>query len=304
MWVGRATLASAVSNAGGLGTITALTQPTPEALVEEIERCRKMTDQPFAVNLTILPAASPPPYRDYAQAIVDSGVHIVETAGNHPNEITELFLKNGVKILHKCTSVRHAISAQRRGVSAVSIDGFECAGHPGEDDIPGLILIPAAARALEIPVIASGGIADGRGMAAALALGADGVNMGTRFMLTQEAPLHDSVKHVLAQSSERDTTLIFRTLRNSARVFSNKTAQAVLALERRPGGAEFEEIRPLVAGARGRAALESGHTDDGLIWAGMCLGLIDDIPSCAELIERMVHQCRERVQFTQSCFST
>ncbi len=301
MWVGRAPLAAAVSNAGGLGTLTALTQPSPDALRAEIERCRALTDLPFAVNLTILPAASPPPYREYAEAIVQSGLRIVETAGNHPAEITELFLRHGLKIVHKCTSVRHALSAQKRGVSAVSIDGFECAGHPGEDDIPGLVLIPAAARALDIPVIASGGIADGRGMAAALALGADGVNMGTRFMLTQEAPLHDKVKAALASASERDTALIFRPLRNTARVFRNRTAQEVLALEGRPGGAEFETLRPLVAGARGRAALESGQTDDGLIWAGMCLGLIDDVPSCAELIRRMVQECRERIALMQAC---
>lgn len=301
MWVGRAPLAAAVSNAGGLGTLTALTQPSPDALRAEIERCRALTNLPFAVNLTILPAASPPPYREYAEAIVRSGIQIVETAGNHPADITELFLHHGLKIVHKCTSVRHAISAQKRGVSAVSIDGFECAGHPGEDDVPGLILIPAAARALDIPVIASGGIADGHGMAAALALGADGVNMGTRFMLTREAPLHDEVKAALASASERDTALIFRPLRNTARVFRNRTAQEVLALENRPGGAEFEALRPLVAGARGRAALESGQTNDGLIWAGMCLGLIDDIPSCAELIERMVRECRERIALAQAC---
>lgn len=301
MWVGRAPLAAAVSNAGGLGTLTALTQPSPDALRAEIEHCRGLTDLPFAVNLTILPAASPPPYREYAEAIVESGIRIVETAGNHPGEITELFLKNGLKIVHKCTSVRHALSAQKRGVSAVSIDGFECAGHPGEDDIPGLILIPAAARALSIPVIASGGIADGRGMAAAIALGADGVNMGTRFMLTREAPLHAEVKATLAAANERDTALIFRPLRNTARVYRNRTAQEVLALEERPGGADFEALRPLVAGARGRAALESGRSDDGLIWAGMCLGLIDDIPSCAELIERMVQECNERIAVAQAC---
>ncbi len=301
MWVGRAPLAAAVSNAGGLGTLTALTQPSPDALRAEIERCRALTDLPFAVNLTILPAASPPPYLEYAEAIVESGLRIVETAGNHPPAITELFLQHGLKIVHKCTSVRHALSAQKRGASAVSIDGFECAGHPGEDDIPGLVLIPAAARALDIPVIASGGIADGRGMAAALTLGAGGVNMGTRFMLTREAPLHDEVKAALAAASERDTALIFRPLRNTARVFRNRTAQEVLALENRPGGAEFEALRPLVAGARGRAALESGQTDDGLIWAGMCLGLIDDVPSCADLIERMVRECRERIGLVQAC---
>ncbi len=292
MWVGRAALASAVSNAGGLGTLTALTQPSPNALREEIERCRSMTEAPFAVNLTILPSASPPRYLDYARAIIDSGVEIVETAGNHPAEITALFQASGLKIIHKCTSVRHALSAQKRGVAAVSIDGFECAGHPGEDDIPGLVLIPAAVSQLTIPVIASGGIADGRGMAAAMALGAEGINMGTRFMLTREAPLHEEVKLAMTRASEQDTALIFRTLRNTARVYDNSIAKEVIALERRPGGTEFEEIRHLVSGARGRQALETGRLDDGLVWAGLCIGLIDDIPSCGELINRMVDECR------------
>lgn len=304
MWVGRAELAAAVSNAGGLGTLTALTQSSPEALKAEIARCRTMTAEPFAVNLTILPSVSPPPYMDYAQAIVDSGIEIVETAGNHPAEITELFLSKGLKILHKCTSVRHALSAQRRGVSAISIDGFECAGHPGEDDMPGLILIPAAARKLDIPIIASGGIADGAGMAAAMALGADGINMGTRFMLTQEAPIHEDIKQKLIAASEKDTTLIFRTLRNTARVFSNEVAQQVVSLERRPGGADFSEIRPWVSGARGREALEGGEVDHGLIWAGLCIGLINDIPTCAELIERMVSECSSNLRRTLSAMQS
>jgi nitronate monooxygenase len=292
MWVGRAELAAAVSNAGGLGTLTALTQPSPEALLEEVRRCRAMTDAPFAVNLTILPSAAPPPYEDYARAIVDSGVRIVETAGLQPEPITELFKSKGVVIVHKCTSVRHALSAERRGADAISIDGFECAGHPGEDDVPGLILIPAACAKLSIPVVASGGIANGRTMAAALALGADGVNMGTRFMLTREAPVHDSVKAALVAASERDTTLIFRGLRNTARVWRNPVSAAVNELESRPEGATFEALRPWVAGARGRQALEQGTVDDGLIWAGQCLGLIDDVPSCGELIQRMVAGCR------------
>jgi len=292
MWVGRAELAAAVSNAGGLGTLTALTQPSPEALLEEVLRCRAMTDAPFAVNLTILPSAAPPPYEDYARAIVESGVRIVETAGMQPEAITELFKSKGLAIVHKCTSVRHALSAQRRGADAISIDGFECAGHPGEDDVPGLILIPAACARLSIPVVASGGIANGRTMAAALALGADGVNMGTRFMLTREAPVHESVKAALVQASERDTTLIFRGLRNTARVWRNPVSSAVNELEQRPQGATFDDLRSWVAGARGRRALEQGSVDDGLIWAGQCLGLIDDVPSCAELIARMVSECR------------
>lgn len=295
MWVGRAELASAVSNAGGLGMLTALTQPTPVALRGEIARCRAMTNKPFGVNLTILPTASPPPYAEYVQAIIDSGVKIVETAGNCPKEFVDRFKAAGVRNLHKCTSVRHALSAERNGADIVSIDGFECAGHPGEDDIPGLVLIPAAVRALKIPVIASGGIADGRGLSAALVLGAQGVNMGTRFMLTQEAPIHHNIKEALIKGTERDTLLVFRTLQNSGRVFKNPISEQVVAMERRPGGCTFEEIRPMVMGARGRAALESGNVNDGLVWSSMAIGLMDDIPTCAELIERMVRECAQQL---------
>jgi len=295
MWVGVAELAAAVSNAGGLGMLTALTQPSPDALRAEIARCRAMTDKPFGVNLTILPSVNPPPYADYVQAIIDSGVRIVETAGRSPREFIERFKAAGIVILHKCTTVRHALSAQREGVDIVSIDGLECAGHPGEDDVGGLVLIPAAAQALEIPVIASGGIADGRGMAAALALGAEGVNMGTRFCVTREAPIHDAIKQALVRGSERDTALIFRSLRNTARVFRNAVAEEVIAIERRPGGCEFEDIRPLVLGARGRAALASGEVDGGILTAGQCIGLIHDVPSCAELLSRMAAECRERL---------
>ena len=293
-WVGRAELASAVSNAGGLGILTALTQPTPEALAAEIERCRTMTDKPFGVNLTILPTTNPPPYAEYVKAIIDSGVKIVETAGNNPKEFIALFKEADVKILHKCTAVRHALSAERNGVDAVSIDGFEAAGHPGEDDVPGLVLIPAAARALKIPIIASGGFADGRGMAAALVLGAHGVNMGTRFMLTRESPIHERIKEAIVAGSERDTKVIFKPFRNTARVFRNAISEEVAELEKRPG-ALFEDVRPLVAGARGRAALESGEVDGGILWAGMAIGLIDDIPSCAELIDRVVGECRKNL---------
>jgi NAD(P)H-dependent flavin oxidoreductase YrpB (nitropropane dioxygenase family) len=295
MWVGRAELASAVSNAGGLGILTALTQPTPLALRDEIARCRAMTSKPFGVNLTILPTASPPPYAEYVQAIIDSGVKIVETAGNCPKEFVGKFKAAGVRILHKCTSVRHALNAERNGTDIISIDGFECAGHPGEDDIPGLVLIPAAVRALKIPVIASGGIADGRGLSAALALGAQGVNMGTRFMLTQEAPIHHNIKEALIKGTERDTLLVLRSLQNSGRVFKNPISEQVVAMERRPGGCTFEEIRPMVMGARGRAALESGNVNDGLVWSSMAIGLMDDIPTCAELIERMVRECRQQL---------
>jgi NAD(P)H-dependent flavin oxidoreductase YrpB (nitropropane dioxygenase family) len=294
-WVGLAELAAAVSNGGGLGILTGLTQPTPDALREEIARCRSMTDKPFGVNLTILPTVTPPPYAEYVKAIVESGVKIVETAGHSPKEFIGTFKENGITVVHKCTTVRHALSAERSGVDMVSIDGLECAGHPGEDDVGGLVLIPAAARALRIPIIASGGIADGRGMAAALALGAEGINMGTRFCATREAPIHDNIKQALVQASERDTSLIYRTLRNTARVYSNAIAKEVRSMEYRPGGCRFEEIRPLVVGTRGRAALRSGDVDDGVISAGQSVGLIDDVPTCADLIERIVAECRQRL---------
>lgn len=295
-WVGRAELASAVSNAGGLGMITALTQPTPDDLAREIVRCRSMTDHPFGVNLTTLPSIKPPPYADYVEALLDAGVRIVETAGNTPLELVERMKSNGVCILHKCTSVRHALSAQKRGVDVISIDGFECAGHPGEDDVPNFVLIPAAVRALRVPVIASGGIGTGAGMAAALALGAEGINMGTRFMVTREAPIHDNVKQALVSAGERDTRLLFRTLNNTARVWRNAVADEVLTIEGKPGGCTFDEVRPLVAGAKGRHALETGELDAGVITAGTVLGLIDDIPPCAELVERIVSDCRAALQ--------
>ena len=296
MWVGRAELASAVSNAGGLGILTALTQPTPDALRQEIARCRAMTDKPFAVNLTTLPSIKPPPYAEYVDAIIDSGMKIVETAGNTPKDLVAKLKANKVKIVHKCTSVRHALSAQRNGVDMISIDGFECAGHPGEDDIPNLVLIPATVKAVSIPVIASGGIADGRGMAAAMSLGAQGVNMGTRFMTTREAPIHNNVKLALVAASERDTKLLSRTLRNTSRVFSNDVARAVLEIEYRPGGCTFDDIKHLVVGSRGRETYESGDIGHGIISAGMVIGLIEDIPSCAELIERMVAECRQHLK--------
>ena len=292
-WVGRAELASAVSNAGGLGILTALTQPTPADLAKEIERCKGMTAKPFGVNLTLLPIVNAPPYEEIVRVIIEGGVKVVETAGNSPKEFTAKFKDAGITVIHKCTSVRHALSAERNGVDAISIDGFECAGHPGEDDVPGLVLIPAAARALRIPIIASGGIATGAGMAAALTLGAQGVNMGTRFMATQEAPIHDNIKQALVAAGERDTRLMFRTMRNTSRVLANDISNEVVEAERRPGGVQFEEIRHLVAGARGRAAMESGNVQDGVVSAGQVVGLIDDIPTCAELIARMVKECRE-----------
>ena len=296
MWVGRAEFASAVSNAGGLGILTGLTQPTPQDLKKEIARCRSMTDKPFGVNMTMLPSINPPPYEQYLDVIIDSGIGIIETAGNVPREYFAKLKAAKVKILHKCTSVRHALSAQKAGVDIISIDSFECAGHPGEDDVPGLVLIPAAVQALDIPVIASGGIGDGRGMAAALTLGAQGVNMGTRFMTTREAPIHENIKKALIAAKETDTRHLYRTMNNTARYLNNDIVKEVRAMEYRPGGCQFEEIRHLVAGARGREAYASGDINHAPIPAGLVIGLIDDMPTCAELIERMVAECRTRLK--------
>jgi len=286
-WVGVAEMASAVSNAGGLGILTGLTQPSAEALAAEIERCKGMTDKPFGVNMTVFPTINPPDYKAYTQAIIDSGVKIVETAGTPAvRELWEMMKPHGIKILHKCTAVRHALSAERAGVDVISIDGFECAGHPGEDDIPGLILIPAAADKVKIPMLASGGFGDGRGLAAALALGADGINMGTRFTATVEAPIHQSFKDAMVANDERSTDLIFRTFRNTARVAKNEISQQVVAAERE--GKPFEEVAHLVKGVRGREGLQTGDTNHGIWSAGMIQGLIHDIPTCQELVSRIV----------------
>jgi len=293
-WVGRASLVSAVANAGALGFITALTQPTPEALQEEVARCRDMTDKPFGVNLTILPAIKPPPYAEYRAAIIEAGIKIVETAGNKPQEHVEDFKAHGVKVIHKCTSVRHALSAERMGVDAISIDGFECAGHPGEDDTPGLILIPVAADQVKIPMIASGGFGDARGLVAALALGAEGINMGTRFMATKESPIHEAIKQQMVANDERATDLIFRTMRNTSRVARNAISRQVVELER--SGAKFEDVRELVAGTRGKVVYETGDPDHGIWSAGMVQGLIHDIPSCAELVSRIVSEAETLIE--------
>ncbi|CAB4920681.1 unannotated protein [freshwater metagenome] len=292
-WVGRAELVAAVSNAGALGTITGLTQPTPEDLAAEIARCREMTDKPFAVNLTILPSISPPPYAEYRQAIIEGGVKIVETAGSNPKEHLEDFKPHGIKVIHKATSVRHALKAQSLGVDAVSIDGFECAGHPGEDDVPGLILIPAATAQLTIPTIASGGIGDARGLVAALALGADGVNMGTRFMCTAESPIHAAVKDQMVANDERSTNLIFRPLRNTGRCVKNSVSDEVVRIL--DEGGQFEDVRELVAGARGKTVYETGDTEAGIWWAGQVQGLIDDVPTVGDLVARMMREAQELI---------
>ncbi len=291
-WVGRAELVAAVANAGGLGFITALTQPTPKDLVKEIERCRSMTDKPFGVNLTILPAINPPPYAEYRQAIIDAGIKIVETAGNKPAEHVEEFKKHGILVIHKCTAVRHALSAERMGVDAISIDGFECAGHPGEDDIPGLILIPAAADKVKIPMLASGGFGDGRGLVAALSLGAEGINMGTRFCATVEAPIHDNVKQAYIDNDERGSFLIFRSLKNTARVGKNAVSEEVVRRLSVPG-ATFADVAELVNGKAGRELLETGDLSRGVFWAGMVQGLIHDIPTCQQLVERIIAEAED-----------
>ncbi|KAJ3016391.1 UNVERIFIED_CONTAM: hypothetical protein HDU68_012239 [Siphonaria sp. JEL0065] len=291
-------LASAVSNAGGLGILTALTQSTPELLRMEIERCRTMTDKPFGVNLTFLPAITPPPYEEYVQAIIDCGIQVVETAGNNPSKHVIRIKESSPStvIIHKCTSIRHALSAQKtRSIDFVSIDGLECAGHPGEDDIGGLVLLALAARRLEIPFLASGGIGDGRGLAAALALGAEGINMGTRFLATTEAPIHENVKQRIVQSKETDTVHLFRTFRNTARLYKNSVSQKALELERRPG-ATFEDIRDLVSGKRGRKVFVDGDLEAGVWSAGQVVGLIDDVPSCKELLDTIVDDAVEIIE--------
>lgn len=288
--VGRAELASAVSNAGGFGILTALTQPSPGALRAEISRCRDMTDKPFGVNLTVFPTINPPDYQDYALAAIESGIKAVETAGGSAvTGIWDIFKAAGVKIIHKCTSVRHALSAEAKGVDAISIDGFECAGHPGEDDIPGLVLIPAAADKVKIPLLASGGFGDGRGLAAALALGAEGINMGTRFCATREAPIHNDVKQAYLANDERGTNLIFRKLHNTARVGKSAVSDEVVRRLALPD-ATFADVAELVNGKKGRELLETGDLSVGVFWAGQVQGLIHDIPNVQELLDRIMSE--------------
>ena len=298
--VGYAELAAAVSNAGGLGIITGLTQRTPEDLAKEIARCRDMTDQPFGVNLTFLPGFTDPPYLEYIAAIIEGGVKTVETAGRSPEKYMPALHAGGIKVIHKCTSVRHALKAEKIGCDAVSVDGFECGGHPGEDDIPNFILLPRAAEELKIPFVASGGMADARSLVAALALGAEGMNMGTRFIATKEAPVHDNVKQALVKASELDTRLIMRGLRNTERVLSNPAVERIIEIERKKGSAlGIEDIRELVGGVYPRV-MQKGDMDAGAWSCGMVAGLIHDVPTVKDLIDGIMRDAetiiRQRLQ--------
>lgn len=292
-YVGFAEMAAAVSNAGGLGVITGLTQKTPTDLANEIARCRAMTDKPFGVNLTFLPSVNQPDYPGYVRTIIEGGVKVVETAGNNPVAVLPFFKEAGVKVIHKCTSVRHSLKAQSIGCDAVSVDGFECGGHPGEDDVPNFILLPRAAEELDIPFVASGGMADGRSLIAALALGAEGINMGTRFIATKEAPVHEKVKQALIAASELDTRLVMRPLRNTERVLTNAAVERLLEKERALGAdLQFEDIIAEVAGVYPRI-MTDGDIDAGAWSCGMVAGLIHDIPTCKELIDRIMGQAEE-----------
>jgi len=295
-YVGLADLAAAVSNAGGLGIITALTLKTPEDLAAEIKRCREMTDKPFGVNLTFLPTVTAPDYPGYIKAIIEGGVKIVETAGRNPEPFLPYLKDAGIKVIHKCTSVRHALKAEKIGCDAASVDGFECGGHPGEDDIPNMILLPRAAEELQIPFVASGGQADARSLVASLALGADGINMGTRFIATREAPVHDRVKQAIVAASELDTRLVMRPLKNTERVLHNAAVERLLAKEKELGeNLQFEDIFEDVVGVYPRV-MEEGEVDAGAWSCGMVAGLIHDIPTCQELIERIMTEAEEIVR--------
>ena len=294
-YVGLAQLAAAVSNAGGLGIITALTLTTPEKLAAEIARCREMTDKPFGVNLTFLPAFITPPYAEYIDAIAQEGVKIVETAGRNPEPFMPALKKAGIKVIHKCTSVRHSLKAEKVGCDAVSVDGFECGGHPGEDDIPNMILLPRAAAELTVPFVASGGMADGRGLVAALAMGADGINMGTRFVATKEAPVHDKVKQAILDATELDTRLVMRPIRNTERVLNNAAVGKVLEIERDKGAdITIADIVQYVGGVYPKVMVD-GDLDAGAWSCGMVAGLIDDVPSCQELIDRIMSEAEQLI---------
>ena len=287
MWIARAELASAVANAGGIGFMTALTFPEADRLRTEIRKCREMTDKPFGVNLTFLPSLRPIDYPAYIDVCIDEGIKFIETAGRNPEPYMEQLKSADIKVVHKCTSVRHAIKAEKIGCDVVSIDGFEAAGHPGEDDVTSLILIPLTRDAISLPIIASGGFADGRGLIGCLGLGADGMNMGTRFVATQEAPVHDNVKQALVIHGERDTRLIMRNLRNSERVLRNPTVDQVLDIESK-GDTKIEDIAPFVSGLVGKEMLEDGDMEKGVLSSGQSMGLVRDIPTCRELLDRIM----------------
>jgi nitronate monooxygenase len=294
-YVGLAELSSAVSNAGGLGLLTALTQPSPAALAEEIARCRSMTDKPFGVNLTFLPARTPPDYAGYIRSIIDGGIKVVETAGNNPAQWLPMLKEAGIKVMHKCTSIRHALKAQSIGCDAISVDGFECGGHPGEDDIPNFILLPLAAEQLSVPFIASGGMADGRSLSAALALGADGINMGTRFLATKEAPVHENVKQAILKATELDTRLVMKPLRNTERVLVNKGVERLLQKEKELGAAiTFNDILDEVGGVYPKVMVD-GDVEVGAWSCGLVAGLIHDIPTVQELMTRILSEANELV---------
>ncbi|MYW96091.1 nitronate monooxygenase [Amycolatopsis rubida] len=291
--VGTAELIAAVAEAGALGFLSALTQPTPAALDEEIRRTRTRTARPFGVNLTILPTVNPVPYAEYRQVIIDNRIPIVETAGANPAEHVRAFKDAGIKVVHKAVAVRHSLSAQRLGVDAISVDGFECAGHPGEDDIPSMVLVPAVSAQVGLPTIASGGFATGAGLVAALALGASAVNMGTRFVATDEAQVHDNVKQQIVANTERDTALVFRKFRNTARVARNAVSDEIREIERQPGST-FDDIADLASGARGReSVLGKGLMDDGLWWAGQSQALVHDIRPCREVVDTIVAEAED-----------
>ena len=293
MWLSRAELTSAVSNAGGLGTMTALTFSDPQDLAAEIRKTRQMTKNKIAVNITILPTFRAVNYDAYVDVIIGEGVRIVETAGNNPERVVGRLKAAGIKIIHKCTSIRHARTAEELGCDIISIDGYECAGHPGSDDVGGLVLIPAAVNALKVPVIASGGCANGRSLVAALALGAEGVNMGTRFMLTKEAPIHDNVKNWLLKFTERDTLLLLRAFNNTERVA--KTPRSEKALEMEGSGTTIQDMQSVISGTRGQRMIAEGIVDEGLMALGQCIGLIDDIPTAKEAIERIIREAEQVV---------
>ncbi|KAG9235863.1 hypothetical protein BJ875DRAFT_253698 [Amylocarpus encephaloides] len=299
-WVGYAELASAVSNAGGLGILTALTQPTPEALRAEIRRCKTMTSSPFGVNITLLPAMTPPDYGAYAQVVIDEGIKIVETAGNSPGPVIQQLKAVGTIILHKCTTIRHAESAIKLGVDFLSIDGFECAGHVGETDITNFILLSRARQSLKVPFIASGGFADGQGLAAALSLGAEGINMGTRFMCTVEAPIHVNIKEEIVRASETDTELVMRRWKNTSRLYKNKVSKEASRIERESTTGKFEEIASYVSGKRGREVFINGDADFGVWTAGQVIGLIHDIPTCNDLVKRIETEAEDTLNQASS----